>query len=43
MFKYIVIGILGLILLSACATAAEVSAVVDTEASTLVTVYRAPT
>ena len=43
MFKYIAIGILSLILLSACGTAAEEQAAVEGGERTLVTVYRAPT
>jgi ABC-type Fe3+-hydroxamate transport system substrate-binding protein len=43
MFKYVLIGFLALLLLSACATATEEPAVVDDGEGTLVTVYRAPT
>jgi hypothetical protein len=43
MLKYIGIGLLALLLLSACASTVEESAVVDEGDSTLVSVYRAPT
>jgi outer membrane biogenesis lipoprotein LolB len=43
MGKYIVSGILVLLLLAACSTAAEEQPVVGSGEGTLVTVYRAPT
>jgi hypothetical protein len=43
MFKYTVISMLVLLLLSACAAAVGETAVVEGGDATLVTVYRAPT
>jgi hypothetical protein len=43
MSKYIVVGIMAVLLLSACGTAGEEQPAVEEGEGTLVTVYRAPT